>query len=247
MVFWGSGQHAVASAASGAASGTSPRWGARLALAVLLGLSALGCSARQSERATGSDPTSLADAAAGDSAAPAADAASGGSSAPQPNGAPGAPGALGNRGGQGEAVGAPIKIPSAITDEGLPLADVRARIEEGIRADCGGGALCVHVRVDARESGFNLCQFVRTEPGQGSYVDRGSTVVIVSGIEPCPSELPSGQPAPGTPTGSQSSPGTAGGGQPSASRPGGGQPSSSGSNGSRTSPSIPVTGPSPSP
>jgi hypothetical protein len=102
MVFWGSGQHAVASAASGAASGTSPRWGARLALAVLLGLSALGCSARQSERATGSDPTSLADAAAGDSAAPAADAASGGSSAPQPNGAPGAPrGPWGPRGARG--------------------------------------------------------------------------------------------------------------------------------------------------
>jgi len=237
---WGSGQHAVARAASGAASGTSPRWGARLALAVLLGLSALGCSARQSERATGSDPTSLADAAAGDSAAPAADAASGGSSAPQPNEAPGAPGAPGNRGGQGGAVGAPIKIPSATLDAGRPLAAVRAEIEGGIRAGCGGGALCVHVRVDARESGFNLCQFVRTEPGQGSYVDRGSTVVIVSGIKPCPSES-------GTPTGSQSSPGTAGGGQPSASRPGGGQPSSSGSNGSRTSPSIPVTGPSPSP
>jgi hypothetical protein len=99
------------------------------------------------------------------------------------NGGPGIPGG----GSDDEAPGAPIKIPSIVDDFGRPLNQVLAEIESGIRDQCDG-ELCVELRVEMSEPTLDKCQFVGTEPPQGSFVERDTTVVVVAGTLPCPGE-----------------------------------------------------------
>jgi hypothetical protein len=91
-----------------------------------------------------------------------------------------------NEGGGGEALGSPITIPAIVQDQGRPLDTVRAEIEAGIREQCGDGELCVTLVVEeGDETCCTKCEFVRTEPPQQSEVERGTTVVVVSGSLPC--------------------------------------------------------------
>ncbi len=93
-------------------------------------------------------------------------------------------------GGDGNGgLGAPIMIPSIVQDQGRPLDEVAREIDSGIREQCGNDDLCVTLVVEQHdEPCCTACQFVRTEPPQGSEVERGTTVVIVSGSSPCPTE-----------------------------------------------------------
>lgn len=109
-------------------------------------------------------------------------------------GSPG-PGAAGSH-----APAAPIKIPAKTLDQGRPLSDLQAKIEAGIRDQCGGD-LCVTLRVEYRDPDFTRCAFVKTVPGQGSRVERGSIVVIVAGTNPC-SDVSSAEPGDGGDQGS---------------------------------------------
>lgn len=141
----------------------------RLAFTFLLCLSVLGCGGTEDQ--VGSETR--------------AQRSDGGASAPGENPqAGGVPGAPINRGGGGGAIGAPIKIPAAAQDQGRPLEEMRKIIESGIREQCGG-ELCVTLRVEPRNDSFNSCQFVGTDPPQGTEVARDSTVVIVVGTQPC--------------------------------------------------------------
>lgn len=111
---------------------------------------------------------------------------------------PGAP--TGGR-GDAEAYGAPIEIPAQTLDQGAPLDRMTKLIKDGIRRQCPRHNLCVKVRVEARDtSSLTACQFDKTEPKQGSKVRQGSTVVIVTGKEPCST--------PSTPDPGDSSPST---------------------------------------
>ncbi|MFI6595909.1 hypothetical protein ACIBHX_06655 [Nonomuraea sp. NPDC050536] len=88
--------------------------------------------------------------------------------------------------GDGHGYGAPIMIPAKQTDQGQPLDDIRETIESGIRDQCPGHKLCVKLRVQAEDiPPFTRCTFVSTRPPQETTVKRGSTVVIVTGSEPC--------------------------------------------------------------
>lgn len=116
-----------------------------------------------------------------------------------PDGSPGDGGGVAGRGrqrGEGrgspvnegdgqQALGAPIVIPTFQRDQGRPLDEVLAELDSAIRRRCGGGELCVTLQVEPRDDGFTSCQFVRTEPAQETEVDRGTTVVIVAGTNPC--------------------------------------------------------------
>jgi hypothetical protein len=104
------------------------------------------------------------------------------------NGAAGAPGAPGDKGNGATAAGAPIRIPSIVQDQGRPLDEVRAEIEQGIADQCKGEKPCPTLEETASDPGFTKCQFVRTEPPQGTEVPRDSTVVIVAGSQPCETE-----------------------------------------------------------
>jgi hypothetical protein len=84
-------------------------------------------------------------------------------------------------------VGAPIKIPSIQEDQGRPLAEVKAEIEESVIEQCGGG-MCITLIVEESNPDFLTCRFVHTRPTQGTEVERGSTVVIVAGMLPCGDE-----------------------------------------------------------
>lgn len=106
-----------------------------------------------------------------------------------PGGVPGAPI---NQQDDAEAIGAPIRVPT-IAFAGQPsLAEVRQAVEQRIREQCGG-ELCVQVVVEQRDlPGVSACDFAGIEPEPGTWVKRGTTIVIVSGAEPCdePSDDP---------------------------------------------------------
>jgi len=142
----------------------------RLAFTFLLCLSVFGCGATE-DQVSSETPAQRSD---GGAPAPAEDR-------PQAGGVPGAP--L-NRGGGGGAIGAPIRIPAATEDQGRPLGEMQEIIESGIRKQCGG-ELCVTLRVEPRNDSLKSCKFDRTDPPQGTEVDRETIVVIVSGTQPC--------------------------------------------------------------
>jgi hypothetical protein len=146
------------------------RW-LHAALALLVCLSALGCG-NSAEQVGGDGPARQSDAA---TATLAEDRERGG----------GVPGAPLNRGSDARAIGAPIRVPAVVERQGDPLDEVRADIERKIRNQCGGGELCVNLRVEPRDDGFKSCQFVRTDPEAGTEVARGGTIVIVSGTQSC--------------------------------------------------------------
>lgn len=84
------------------------------------------------------------------------------------------------RGGGGPgAVVSPLKIP-AIQQKGAPIGDVRDSITAEFVEACGG-ELCVDLaEVDANgDTVTDECVFSRTDPGEGTEVDRDSTVTLV--------------------------------------------------------------------
>ncbi len=99
-----------------------------------------------------------------------------------PDNVPGAP--LGQQ-DDAEAIGAPIRVPTITMAPGAPLDDARDAIERRIREQCGG-ELCVELVVEQRDlHGVTACDFAGIEPEPGTWVQRGSTIVIVSGAQPC--------------------------------------------------------------
>ncbi|MPZ65543.1 MAG: hypothetical protein GEU83_08500 [Pseudonocardiaceae bacterium] len=83
------------------------------------------------------------------------------------------------------AVGSPIRVPAITAAQGQPLDEVLGRIKAHITDQCGG-ELCVTLRVEERDvSDFTSCQFVTTDPAPRTWVDQGTTVVIVAGAQPC--------------------------------------------------------------
>lgn len=87
-------------------------------------------------------------------------------------------------GGDGEAPGAPIEIPSFQQDQGRPIDEVLAEMEGTVREQCGG-ELCIELRVEMSDDSFGACQFAGTVPPEGSQVERGGTVVVIAGTQPC--------------------------------------------------------------
>ena len=92
----------------------------------------------------------------------------------------------------GGVPGAPIDIPSFQQDQGRPLDDVLADIEATVREQCDG-ELCIEIRVEMSDEGFDECQFVETVPPQGSSVERGGTLVVIAGTQPCDGEDTDGE------------------------------------------------------
>lgn len=84
----------------------------------------------------------------------------------------------GGGGGPGVAV-SPLKIP-AIEQKGAPIGDVRDSIAAEF-ADACGGELCVDLAEAASDGGAvnDECAFSRTNPAEGTEVERGSTVTLV--------------------------------------------------------------------
>lgn len=160
-------------------------------------------------------------------------------------GAPGAPGGNGQNGG-GQAAGAPITIPDIVQMWGAFVASAIDSLEKGIPLpgesnaytgiiDQCGGTLCLNVQVkmdpDNKYPSMTHCRATGiTIPPLGSVVERGTTVWILTGTQPCPSYEP---PWP---------PGNSGG--TSSAVPSGG---SSSAGGSSSTPSVPPSEPSPSP
>jgi hypothetical protein len=207
MLRWGGWGCNHARARGGRSAGSVLWQWPRLALALLLCLSALGCGTavdreagedpQQQTGAAGQNPEQQADGAPGEDAGQQANGASGGERDQQSNGASGAPKPPRDRRDDVEAAGAPIKIPRFLEDEGRPLDEVRAELESAIRELCGGGELCLTLRLEPRVTDLDSCTFVRTEPAQETEVPRGSTVVIVTGTQPCtPGSSGVGEPPP---------------------------------------------------
>ena len=169
----------------------------RLAVALLLCLSAFGCGGdqggidnpeAQASTAPGQNSGSGSSATPGQSSGSGSDRAPGapGGNADRPaDGAPGAPGAPGDRGNASPAPGAPIKLPAFVELEGVNLAWVQAHIESTIRSACGGTP-CVHTVVEQRDENYHPECFVRTDPAtnEPSEVPSDSTLIIESGSNP---------------------------------------------------------------
>jgi hypothetical protein len=90
-----------------------------------------------------------------------------------------------NNGGGGGAPGAPIDIPAITIAQGQPLDQVRPQLEQKLKDACGG-ELCVQIEVAETDENFETCQYSgRTDPPAGTEVERGSTVTLVMGSQPC--------------------------------------------------------------
>jgi hypothetical protein len=207
------------------------------------GSAAAGGGAATGGSATGGSATRPAGSGKGAPGAPGAAGGNGNGA----GGAPGAPGGNGQNGGGGgqAALGAPITIPDIVQlwgawvasavnsmEYGAPLPGEK-NIYNGVIDQCGG-TLCVNVQVekdpDNKYPSMTHCRATGiTIPALGSVVQRGTTVWILTGTQPCPSYEPPWPPV--------SSGGT------SSAVPGGG-PSSAGDS---STPSVPPSEPSPSP
>jgi hypothetical protein len=222
-----------------------------LVVALLVCFAPLGCG---SSGHTAAGPAADGGTAAtGGGGAPGGSAATGGGGAPgapgsnRSAGAQGAPGANGQNGGGGGATapGAPIYIPEIIHLWGRSIDDAMNSLLNGkplpgegngyygIVEQCGD-TLCVNVevKVDPQHPNLTLCQSSgRTDPKYFSKVDRGSTIFVLTGWQPCkpgqtpypPSPDPGGGQSSTDPGGGQSS--TDPGGGQSSTDPGGGQSS----------------------
>jgi hypothetical protein len=81
--------------------------------------------------------------------------------------------------------GGPIRLPlGGVHHNEMTLADATALVKGAVMKQCGGKA-CVTVRIEYTAPLADRCGFVGTEPALGSEVPRGSTVVIISGTQPC--------------------------------------------------------------
>lgn len=105
------------------------------------------------------------------------------------NGGGGGDGGGGNGGGDngGGVPGAPIDIPSFQQDQGRPLDEVLADIDATVREQCGG-EVCIEITVEKTDDGFTECEFVATDPPQGSRIERGGSLLVIAGSEPCEDE-----------------------------------------------------------
>jgi hypothetical protein len=164
------------------------RW-LRLAFALLLWLPAAACASNAGQPGEETAALRSQQDAAGQPGGQ--DPAKGSGGQGSAGGSGGAPGSPVGRGGGGEALGAPINIPVITIAEGRPIDEVRAEIEQDIRKQCGG-ELCVTLRVEPRDPNHTTCEFSTTDPAPGRPAPRRSTVVIVSGTQPCTTETSGG-------------------------------------------------------
>jgi hypothetical protein len=145
----------------------------RLALALLLSLSLLGCTGEPGgldpagQQADGANPAS--DPAPGSDAAPGAGAPAAGAPSGNPNqqsnqAAPGAPGGQGTA----KAIGSPFKIP-AIEQYGAPVGEVFGSIQDIFEEKCGG-SLCVELVVEPSDADPQTCLVSRLDPPTGTTV-----------------------------------------------------------------------------
>jgi hypothetical protein len=102
-------------------------------------------------------------------------------------GAGGGGGGIPDGGSGAEAPGAPINIPDFQLELGQPLNEMLGRIEADLVAQCGG-ELCVEIVVESSDEGFTECEFVSTEPAAGEQIERGGTLVVIAGSQPCDDE-----------------------------------------------------------
>jgi hypothetical protein len=85
---------------------------------------------------------------------------------------------------------APITIPPIFDKQGRPIDEVRDEVAAEIRTACGGGELCVNlaVAVGSNDS-FTQCEYETSEPAshpdEAFVLERGSTLTLVTGSEPC--------------------------------------------------------------
>lgn len=119
-----------------------------------------------------------------------------------------------DKGGNGGAPVSRIKIPELHQQQGFPPEQVKANLEEGysdsqthahvkgIRELCGNNELCVNVVIEHTEddSTYDRCQYKRTDPPLGSLIERGGTIAVITGTQPCRNSPP--------PDGDGESPGT---------------------------------------
>lgn len=90
-----------------------------------------------------------------------------------------------DNGNGGEAPGAPIDIPAITIAEGQPADVVRAQLEEKLREACGG-EVCLDIELAETDENHETCQYSGdTDPPAGTEVERGSTVTLVMGSQPC--------------------------------------------------------------
>jgi hypothetical protein len=189
------------------------RQGIRLAVALVVCLSVLGCSrGRNSQVAeplsslsSSTDAGSSAEPESGTSGKQTPDAQSdatpgkdprppsygapgapGGSSDSQPNRAPGAPGPSGGGGNKPKALGAPLKIPT-IEQKGVPIGQVLDSIRQRF-VDACGGRLCVTLVISPSSTDPETDGLVGTNPSEGSKMTPGMKVQLL--CEPLEEEQP---------------------------------------------------------
>jgi hypothetical protein len=180
------------------------RQGIRLAVALLVCLSVLGCSrgrnsqvaeplsslssstdsgssAEPESATTGKQtPDAQSDATPGKGPRPpsyGAPGAPGGSSNSQPNRAPGAPGPSGGGGNKPKALGAPLKIPT-IEQKGVPIGQVLDSIRQRF-VDACGGRLCVTLVISPSSTDPETDGLVGTNPSEGSKMTPGMKVQLL--------------------------------------------------------------------
>jgi hypothetical protein len=188
----------------------------RLAVALLLCVSVLGCGGGRSgidnaepQAGTVPDPTSESGPGAaqgqgsgsgtaqgqGSGSGPgAAPGTPGANSGGQPSGAPGAPGGPSNQGSKAKAIGAPINIPVFQEVGGLPVAEIN--VEGRFKAACNSDEVCVKLVYEPRGADLTTCIFAGTRPAMGTRVERADVVVILC----TPGESPTEETPPTEPT-----------------------------------------------
>lgn len=116
-------------------------------------------------------------------------------------GGDGAAGAPVNRDDREEAPTSRLDIPNITNAQGQDLDVVREELEAQLRKNCGG-ELCVRLRVERGSNDLlSVCEFDTTDPPPQTRVRGGSTVVILTGTQPCETEpaietSPAGVPSP---------------------------------------------------
>ncbi|WP_344951806.1 hypothetical protein [Sphaerisporangium flaviroseum] len=159
------------------------RW-PRDVLVLLMCLSALGCGLTGGDSLGGDPGGGSSTDGSSDDGSTGGDSSDGDSSGRDP-GALGEPGDGGNGSGK-EGLGSPIDIPEITVSQGQPVAQVRTRLEAGIRTACGNGELCVNLQERKGDNDvLETCEFDTTDPAPGTKVARKTTVWIVTGALPC--------------------------------------------------------------
>jgi hypothetical protein len=83
---------------------------------------------------------------------------------------------------------APISIPSTNAWQGNPIDEVRHRVEQLVRTECGNDELCITVNVAmGDDDSYDQCQFASTLPDTSDPITLkpGSTLTLLTGTWPC--------------------------------------------------------------